>query len=362
MYKKYFKNKKVLITGHTGFKGSWLTLWLNSLDAKILGISKSIPTKPSHFDVLKLSKNIRSKFIDIKHYSKLRKAILNYKPDYIFHLAAQSLVKKSYTDTLNTWNSNLIGTVNLLEVLKDYNKKKVTVVIITSDKSYKNLEIKRGYKEEDLIGGVDPYGASKSSAEIAIKSYVKSFFSSQKSNVSIAVARAGNVIGGGDWSENRLVPDCIRSWSKKKKVLIRNPNSTRPWQHVLEAVNGYLSLALKLRVNRNKYHDEAFNFGPRNKNTFKVIQVVKEMKKNWNIVSWKIIRKNRDFFENNLLKLNSTKAEKKLRWRCILNFKETIYFTIDWYKNFYNKGNNVLEYSLSQIKLFEKLLNERKIK
>ena len=180
MYKKYFKNKKVLITGHTGFKGSWLTLWLNSLDAKILGISKSIPTKPSHFDVLKLSKNIRSKFIDIKHYSKLRKVILNYKPDYIFHLAAHSLVKKSYTDTLNTWNSNLIGTVNLLEVLKDYNKKKVTVVIITSDKSYKNLEIKRGYKEEDLIGGVDPYGASKSSAEIAIKSYVKSFFSSQK--------------------------------------------------------------------------------------------------------------------------------------------------------------------------------------
>ena len=217
MYKKYFKNKKVLITGHTGFKGSWLTLWLNSLDAKILGISKSIPTKPSHFDVLKLSKNIRSKFIDIKHYSKLRKVILNYKPDYIFHLAAQSLVKKSYTDTLNTWNSNLIGTVNLLEVLKDYNKKKVTVVIITSDKSYKNLEIKRGYKEEDLIGGVDPYGASKSSAEIAIKSYVKSFFSSQKSNVSIAVARAGNVIGGGDWSENRLVPDCIRSWSKKRR-------------------------------------------------------------------------------------------------------------------------------------------------
>ena len=181
-----------------------------------MGISKSIPTKPSHFDVLKLSKNIRSKFIDIKHYSKLRKVILNYKPDYIFHLAAQSLVKKSYTDTLNTWNSNLIGTVNLLEVLKDYNKKKVTVVIITSDKSYKNLEIKRGYKEEDLIGGVDPYGASKSSAEIAIKSYVKSFFSSQKSNVSIAVARAGNVIGGGDWSENRLVPDCIRSWSKKE--------------------------------------------------------------------------------------------------------------------------------------------------
>ena len=182
-----------------------------------MGISKSIPTKPSHFDVLKLSKNIRSKFIDIKHYSKLRKVILNYKPDYIFHLAAQSLVKKSYTDTLNTWNSNLIGTVNLLEVLKDYNKKKVTVVLITSDKSYKNLEIKRGYKEEDLIGGVDPYGASKSSAEIAIKSYVKSFFSSQKSNVSIAVARAGNVIGGGDWSENRLVPDCIRSWSKKKE-------------------------------------------------------------------------------------------------------------------------------------------------
>jgi CDP-glucose 4,6-dehydratase len=362
IYKKYFKNKKVLITGHTGFKGSWLALWLKSLDAKVFGISKSIPTNPSHYNVLTLSKIIQSRFVDIKNFSKLKKTILKFQPDYIFHLAAQSLVKKSYVETLNTWNSNLIGTVNLLEVLKNYNKKKVTVVMITSDKSYKNLEIKRGYKEEDLLGGIDPYGASKSSAELAIKSYVKSFFSSQKNNISIAVARAGNVIGGGDWSEDRLVPDCVRSWSRKKKVLIRKPNSTRPWQHVLESINGYLTLAFKLRENRDKYHGQAFNFGPRNNNTYRVIQVVREMKKNWNVVNWKVARKNKNFFENNLLKLNSLKAEKKLKWRCVLNFKETIFFTIDWYKNFYSKRTNSLNYSLSQIKLFEKLLNERRIK
>mgnify|MGYP006144204007 FL=1 len=336
IYKKYFKNKKILITGHTGFKGSWLALWLKSLDAEVFGVSKSIPTNPSHYHVLTLSKIIKSRFVDIKNFVKLKKTIMNFKPDYIFHLAAQSLVKKSYIETLNTWNSNLIGTVNLLEVLKNYNKKKVNVVMITSDKSYKNLEIKRGYKEEDLLGGIDPYGASKSSAELAIKSYIKSFFSTKKCNVSIAVARAGNVIGGGDWSEDRLVPDCVRSWSKKKKVLIRKPNSTRPWQHVLEAINGYLTLAFKLKENRMKYHGQAFNFGPRNNNSYKVIEVVKEMKKNWDVVDWKVFKKNKDFFKNNLLKLNSLKAEKKLKWRCILNFKETIFFTIDWYKNFYN--------------------------
>ena len=360
--KKIFKNKKIIVTGHTGFKGSWLALWLKSLDAKVLGISKSITTNPSHYNILALSKIIQSKFLDIKNFSKLKKTILKFQPDYIFHLAAQSLVKKSYVKTLDTWNSNLIGTVNLLEVLKNYNKKKVTVVMITSDKSYKNLEIKRGYKEEDLLGGIDPYGASKSSAELAIKSYVKSFFSSQKNNISIAVARAGNVIGGGDWSEDRLVPDCVRSWSRKKKVLIRKPNSTRPWQHVLEAINGYLTLASKLRENRDKYHGQAFNFGPRNNTTYRVIQVVREMKKNWNVINWKVSKKNKNFFENNLLKLNSLKAEKKLKWRCVLNFKETIFFTIDWYKNFYNKRSNVFNYSLSQIKLFEKLLNERRIK
>jgi len=234
--------------------------------------------------------------------------------------------------------------------------------MITSDKSYKNLEIKRGYKEEDLLGGLDPYGASKSSAELAIKSYVKSFFSSKKKNISIAVARAGNVIGGGDWSEDRLVPDCVKSWSRKKKVLIRKPNSTRPWQHVLEALNGYLILASKLKENRNKYHGQAFNFGPRNINNYKVIQVVREMKKNWNVIRWKVAHQNKKFFENNLLKLNSLKAEKKLKWRCILNFNETIFFTINWYKNFYSKRNNSYNSSLSQIKLYEKLFNERRIK
>ncbi len=358
-FKKHFKNKKIIITGHTGFKGSWLTLWLHSLGAKVFGISKNIPSTPSHFTSLGISKKIKKVKLDLKNYQKLKNVINKNKPDYIFHLAAQSLVKKSYSNTIDTWQSNLIGTVNLLESLKTY-KKKITVIIITSDKSYKNLEIKRGYKENDLIGGIDPYGASKSSAEIAIQSYVKSFFISKNKKVSIAVARAGNVIGGGDWSEDRLVPDCVKSWSKNKKVIIRNPNSTRPWQHVLEALSGYLTLAVKLKKNKKKFHGQAFNFGPSTTSSFKVREVIKEMKKNWNLVNWKEIKNKKTFFENNLLKLNSKKAKSYLNWSSKLKFNETIFLTTEWYKNYYSKKFKPIQNSLSQIKFYEKILVNRK--
>jgi CDP-glucose 4,6-dehydratase len=358
-YRKIFNKKTILITGHTGFKGSWLTLWLQNLGGKIVGVSKNTLTSPSHFNSLKFSKSIISKSVDITNFLKFRKIINTTKPDFIFHLAAQALVKKSYINTLDTWQSNLMGTVNLLESLKNY-KKKVNVILITSDKAYKNLEIDRGYKEDDLLGGVDPYGASKSSAELAIKSYIKSFFSSKNNKVSIAIARAGNVIGGGDWSENRLVPDCIRSWSKQKKAIIRSPNSTRPWQHVLEALNGYIILAINLKINKKKYHGQAFNFGPNNKHTFRVIEVVKEMKKYWSVVSWKIIKSKKIFFENTLLKLNSTKAKKNLNWKCILKFNETIFLTTDWYKKFYKDKKKAKKNSLDQINYYQKLVNERK--
>ena len=351
-YRPYFQDKKILITGHTGFKGSWMTLWLNSLGAKILGVSKNIPTSPSHFKLLNLRKNIKFIKKDIKNPKTLNKIIKNYKPDYIFHLAAQSIVKKSYLRTFETWVTNLFGTVNLLESLKNY-KKKIVVIIITSDKAYKNIETSKGYKEDDLLGGIDPYGASKSAAELAIQSYVKSFFDKKK-NISIAVARAGNVIGGGDWSENRLVPDCIKSWLRRKVVTIRSPNSTRPWQHVLEVINGYLVLAIKLKLNK-KLHGESFNFGPEKKKNFKVIEVLKFSKKYWNTVNWKIKNK-RNFYENKLLNLNSNKAKKYLNWKPILSFSDTIKLTIEWYRGYAENKKDIYKLSLNQINYFQKLL------
>ena len=266
-----FKNKKILITGHTGFKGAWLTLYLLNLGGKILGISKDIPSNPSLFKILSLKKKIKHSKIDIRELKKLREIFLRFNPDFVFHLAAQALVRKSYKYPLNTWSSNLNGTINLLECIR-LQKKKSTVIMITSDKAYKNMETTKGYKELDQLGGIDPYGASKSAADIAIKSYIESFFKTKLNNKYIAIARAGNVIGGGDWSDDRLFPDSIKKWLKGKKVIIRSPNSTRPWQNVLDVIRGYSILAAKLSQNK-KLHGQAFNFGPRSKN-YKVIEIL----------------------------------------------------------------------------------------
>ena len=358
--KSFWKGKRVLITGHTGFKGSWLTSWLVSLGAKVVGLSINIPSNPSHFKAIKLQNKINHKRIDIRNLRLLKKTFKKYQPDYVFHLAAQSLVKRSYSDPIYTWETNTVGTLNVLESLREL-RKNCIAVLITSDKSYKNLEIKRGYSENDILGGKDPYSASKASAELAIQSYISSFFPSKKTKVLIGIARAGNVIGGGDWSENRLIPDCVKSWSKNRKVLIRNPQSTRPWQHVLEATWGYLLLASNLKKNK-KFHGEAFNFGPNYRN-YKVIFLLQIIKKFWKKISWKVARKNKkNFYESNMLKLNSNKAKTQLKWKCILSFKETIAMTVDWYKSYYSKPKKVYETSFNQIKEYEKLLKKRPIK
>ena len=348
--KKTFKNKKILITGHTGFKGSWLTLWLSLLGAKVTGISLGSPTLPSHFNVMNIKKKINHKILDIRNFKNLSKTIKKIQPDFIFHLAAQSLVKSSYKDPLLTWGSNTLGSINILESLKEI-KKKCIVVMITSDKSYKNLEIKRGYNENDLLGGHDPYSASKASAELAIQSYVNSFFNKNK-NIKISIARAGNVIGGGDWSDNRIIPDCYKSWSKNKKAIIRNPNSTRPWQHVLEAVYGYLVLAIKLKKN-SKLHGEAFNFGPNTKKNYKVKELIDILEKNWEGFKWKNQNSKNLLHESNLLKLNSKKAEKILGWKTRLQFKETILMTANWYKEYFLKSKKMLNISIEQIKYYQ---------
>tara|TARA_Y100000389_G_C17435330_1_gene505146 strand:+ start:358 stop:1428 length:1071 start_codon:yes stop_codon:yes gene_type:complete len=346
---KIFKNKRILITGHTGFKGSWLSLWFKNLGANVLGISKNIPTKPSHFELINLENKMKSKFVDITNLKKLKKVFLNFKPDYVFHLAAQSLVKKSYKEPLLTYHSNAIGTQNIMECLKEL-KNNCIAIIITSDKSYKNLEIKRGYKEDDMLGGVDPYSSSKASAELIIQTYFKSYLVNKK-NIRIGIARAGNVIGGGDWSEDRLIPDCMKSWAQNKKVLIRSPNSTRPWQHVLDALYGYIKLSIYLKKN-SKLNGQAFNFGPSLNSNYKVIDVLKLAKKFWNKVNWKIINKRKIFYESNLLKLNSSKAKKTLKWNCNLSFRETVYFVTDWYKHFYLKKKNMYNFSIKQIDLY----------
>ena len=347
LFKKIYKGKKVLITGHTGFKGSWLSLWFSILGANVLGISSSIPTKPSHFELLKLNKKIKSKKINIQNFKLIKKTIVHFKPDFIFHLAAQSIVKKSYIDPVETWKTNLLGTMNMLEAIKVLkNNKKLVVVLITSDKAYKNLEIKKGYKEDSFLGGIDPYGGSKSAAEICIQSYIKSFFKDKNNKISIGIARAGNVIGGGDWSDYRLLPDCIKAWTKNKKVKIRNPNSTRPWQHVLDVLNGYIMLGAKLNKNK-KLHGEAFNFGPSNSKNLRVLDILKISKSIWPEINW-IIENKKIFFENNLLQLNSNKAKKILNWKCNLSSKDSIQMTIDWYKNYVLK-RNVYNLSRKQI-------------
>ncbi len=347
-----FKNKKIIITGHTGFKGSWLALWLKLLGAKVIGVSLDVPTKPSHFIALNLRNKIIDIKLDIRNLNKLEKVFKKYQPDFVFHLAAQSLVTRSYKDPIKTFTTNTVGTMNVLESLKKINKR-FAAVIVTSDKSYKNLEIKRGYHEKDLLGGSDPYSASKAAAEIIIQSFINSYFKKNKSQ-NIAVARAGNVIGGGDWSDDRLIPDCIKSWSISKKVIIRNPKSTRPWQHVLEALRGYLTLALCLYKD-NKLHGEPFNFGPKHSQNKKVITLVKEMKKHWNSILWEEKKINNELYESKLLKLDSSKASRKLNWKPIMNFEETIKMTSVWYKNFYeNKKVKVFDLSRKQIENYTK--------
>lgn len=349
-----FKDKKIIVTGHTGFKGSWLTFWLTSIGAKVIGVSNQ-KFKLSNYNVLKIQKDIYKEYImDITNFRKLKKIVTTSKPDYIFHLAAQALVKKSFEYPLETFNANSIGTLNILESVKFINKR-CTVILITSDKSYKNLELNRGYKENDLIGGHDPYSASKGCAELIIQSYFQSFLKKNK-NLNIGIARAGNVIGGGDWSEDRLIPDCIKSWSKNKKVILRNPTSTRPWQHVLDAVGAYLLFAKKLRYN-SKLNGEAFNFGPSNQSNITVLAVIKKMKKYWQKVNWKLLNKNKknSFYESKLLQLNCNKAKDKLKWKSALTFDETISMTINWYKNYYENKKQIKEFTLSQIKFYQKL-------
>ena len=348
MFKKFkiFKNKKILITGHNGFKGSWLTIWLNLLGAKIVGISLKDNSKNNHFNLVKSNIKIKSYFFDIRNKVKLQKVILSEQPDYIFHLAAQSLVYKSILNPKFNWETNVVGLLNLLESILKLNKK-CYAIIITSDKCYKNLEQKKGYKETDILGGVDPYSASKASAEILFNSYYQTFFANKKKNIRLCTARAGNVIGGGDWSDYRLIPDCMKMWLNNKAPLIRNPNATRPWQHVLEALSGYLTLAYEMTKNK-QINGTSFNFSSNKIKNISVKNFIKKISKKWPKISWKIKNTNK-FYESSLLQLDNSKAKRVLNWKAKLSINETIDFVVEWYKNFNINKKNTFSVSQNQI-------------
>ena len=330
-----YRNKNVLITGHTGFKGSWLTTWLQQLNANVTGISLEPNTKPSHFELL--NHNVSSHFIDIRNYEKLCNVIHTAKPEIIFHLAAQPLVRDSYQDPLYTFETNIIGTANVLNACRNLDSLKAAL-IVTTDKCYDNKEWTWGYRESDPMGGHDPYSASKGCAELVTNSFRKSFFNLEdfggEHQTLIASARAGNVIGGGDWSKDRLIPDIIIAATNNRIVKIRQPHATRPWQHVLESLSGYLCLGEKLLQGKKQFA-EAWNFAPSDHETTTVLNVIHKMQSYWPKIQYEIDQNQQHPHEANLLKLDCSKANNILKWRSIWDLDATIKATIDWYRNFY---------------------------
>lgn len=363
MFGNIYRNKKVLITGNTGFKGSWLSLWLLKLGANVIGISKDIPTKPSMFEELNLSDQIIHYEKDVRDLESIKKIIKDEKPDFIFHLAAQALVSLSYSNPIETLSTNVIGVTNILESLRTLNRPCIAV-IITSDKCYDNVEWVWGYKEGDVLGGKDIYSGSKGAAELVFKSYYHSFFQQDDCPVKIATTRAGNVIGGGDWATDRIVPDCMRAWRNNKVVEIRSPDATRPWQHVLEPLSGYLTLGQQL-ADGEVLSGENFNFGPLSQFNHSVITLLEDLSRYWNFKNPSEafrITDNIEFHEAGLLKLNCDKALFFLKWIPTFDYEKLIEFTGSWYYKFYYSQIDMFQFSLSQIEKYEKTASDKDIK
>ena len=348
LFNNTFRNKKVLITGHTGFKGSWLALWLKLLGAEVIGYSLNPPTEPSHFSLLNLEiHNLTADILDEKY---LNEAFMKYQPEIVFHLAAQSLVRASYKDPVLTYKTNVLGTLNVLEACKKTPSVKI-IINVTSDKCYLNKESLWGYRETDEIGGFDPYSSSKACSELLTNSFRNSYFNLKNFNdhgVALASVRAGNVIGGGDWAEDRLIPDIIRAVTSNSRVNIRNPKSTRPWQHVLEPLSGYLLLAAEI-ANNNYDYSQAWNFGPNNESSNSVEDIVKKIKVEWPALEYEITSNYDQPHEAIQLRLDCTKAATILRWQPIWNSDKSVLATINWYKKFYIENKilsieNILEY------------------
>ena len=358
MLNKYFlsifKGKKILVTGHTGFKGSWLSLWLHELGADVVGFSLPPLTEPNNYDRCNLNERITSIIGDLRKFDCTSKVIAEQKPEIIFHLAAQTIVRLSYQESRMTYETNIMGLVNLLEAVKLHKSPKI-IVIVTSDKCYENKEWVWAYRETDEIGGYDPYSSSKACAEIIASTYRRSFF--DKLKIHLATARAGNVIGGGDWSEDRIVPDCIRAIIKNEKILIRNPSATRPWQYILEPLSGYLWLAALLYQNGAKYAS-AWNFGPPTYQEETVENIVKLSISYWKGTfssKYQTNKNNDEPHESHNLRLDCNKAYHLLNWKGILDVRNSVKKTINWYKKFYQGEKDIYHLCLNEIVEYCKL-------
>ena len=346
----FWKGKRVFLTGHTGFKGSWLALWLLDMGAVVQGYSLEPPTNPSLFEVLKLKSSLDSRISDIRDRVALTKAITEFQPDVVFHLAAQPLVRESYLYPVETFETNVMGTVNLLDSIRSCESVR-SVVVITTDKCYENKEWVWGYRENEAMGGYDPYSSSKGCSELVISSYRRSFFNPVeygiKHSVSIASARAGNVIGGGDWAKDRLIPDILSAVMEPKPVIIRSPNAIRPWQHVLEPLSGYLLLAQRLYQDGVIFAD-AWNFGPNDSDAKSVEWIVKKMCGLWKDNRGYVIDSNPQPHEASYLKLDCSKARQILGWNPVWNLETSLKKIVEWAEH-YRIGSNMENISKTQI-------------
>jgi CDP-glucose 4,6-dehydratase len=352
MWETAFRDRRVFVTGHTGFKGAWLTQWLLQLGAEVCGYALAAPSQPALFDLLNLKSQIQDIRADIRDRQQLSQAIEQWQPEFIFHLAAQSLVRASYAAPFETYEVNTLGTIQLLEALR-CNPRRCVAIMVTSDKCYENQERRSGYREEDRLGGVDPYSTSKAMCELAIDSYQQAFFLG--SPLRMASVRAGNVLGGGDWATDRIVPDCIRALMEDQPIAVRNPASQRPWQHVLEPLSGYLTLASEL----DRCHDKGrlrtlcspFNFGPATVSHRSVQQLVEEIFLHWP-GRWLDQSDPRALHEATLLSLNTEKAERLLGWASRWSFSKTVQETVEWYRKVHS-GEDPIRLTLQQIASYQ---------
>ena len=349
---EFWKGKRIFITGHTGFKGSWAALWLHRLGAVVKGYALAPHTVPSLFDIADIAELIDHEIGDVRDFKKLKRSILEFSPEVVIHMAAQPLVRQSYQDPLGTYETNVMGTVHLLEASRACSSVRA-IVNVTSDKCYENNEWLWGYREDEPMGGHDPYSNSKGCSELVTSSYRNSFFGND-SVVSLASARAGNVIGGGDWSDDRLISDALRAFEKKTPLVVRNPSATRPWQHVLEPISGYLTLAERLYVSGSDFA-EGWNFGPRDEDARPVSDILDFLVENWpEDVSW-IFNPNEELREAQLLKLDISKAKARLNWEPRWALSKTLESIIEWHQSWLS-GADMRTVTLAQISSFEEKL------
>jgi CDP-glucose 4,6-dehydratase len=339
-----YRGKRVLVTGHTGFKGTWLSLWLKQLGAEVVGISLPPETQPSHWNLLGLESTVQHHELDIRQANEVASVFKTTQPEVIFHLAAQPLVRRSYRDPLKTWSTNVMGTANVLEACRHAPSVRA-ILAVTTDKCYENQEWVWGYRETDRLGGHDPYSASKAGSELVAASYRRAFFHTDGSPL-LATARAGNVIGGGDWSEDRLIPDLVRAMAAQQSLEIRSPSATRPWQHVLESLSGYLLLGQKL-IEGNENFEGAWNFGPERNGNRTVANVLNKLQTNWPEMQWHHTMAPQPH-EANLLYLDSSKAHDQLGWQPVWSLDTTLEKTADWYRNFQNNQTTISTQQLAQ--------------